>query len=288
MIILRDVSYSYPGKSASQADIPVLTDISISIRSGEFVAIIGKNGSGKTTIARMMNALLLPGSGTDSVMGIDTRNSEQLWKIRAAVGMVFQNIDNQIIASTVEEDVAFGPENLGLPPAEIECRIREALEITGLVNLAKRPVENLSNSEKQFLALAGLLGMKPACIILDESTALMDADEKEKLLNLLHKINYYKGITIILITQNMDDASLADRIIAIDKGRLLCDGTPDEVFSNRDVLIEAGLKSPQLKELFDMLNSDGFHLLSGKYNMDEAVRAVKEQLSGGLSDEHSY
>jgi len=251
-----------------------LDGISVKIAQGEFVAVIGRNGSGKTTFARMLNALLLPTSGTVCICGINPLDENQIWDVRNRVGMIFQDPDSQIIGTTVEEDVAFGPENLGLAPPEIRERVQEALRSVTMSHHAHTPPHLLSGGEKQKVSLAGILAMQPECIILDEATALLDPTGRKEVLDLVRRLNREKGITVVHITHDMEEACLAGRVLVLDAGKIILDGTPEKVFAHKSVIREAGLELPQITELFDLLNQEGFNLPIGAMDVDEAVAAL--------------
>jgi energy-coupling factor transport system ATP-binding protein len=257
-----------------------LDDITLSIKKGDFVAILGRNGSGKSTLARLLNALYLPAAGSVCIHGIDSRDASQLWEIRRMTGMVFPDPDNQIVGTTVEEDVAFGPENLGLSPAEILCRVDNALQAVGLAELAGHAPYLLTAGEKQRLALAGILAMQPECIILDEATAQLDPGGRQEVLMLLRRLNREQGITILHITHHMDEAGLADRVIVLDGGKVVLDGAPDVVFADVARLKELGLGRPPLTELFDLLKQDGFDLPSGILSSARALEELTKIHSG--------
>ncbi|MDD2851324.1 MAG: energy-coupling factor transporter ATPase [Desulfuromonadaceae bacterium] len=248
--------------------------ISVSIAKGEFVAILGRNGSGKTTLARMLNALLLPTGGSVCIHGIDTLDESLIWKVRGLVGMIFQDPDSQIVGTTVEEDVAFGPENLGLEPGEIRRRVQEALHSVAMSQHAHTTPHLLSGGEKQKVSLAGILAMQPDCIILDEATALLDPAGRKEVIGLVRTLNRDKRITVLHITHDMEEARLADRVILLDAGKVVLDGRPSEVFSNSPAIKMAGLELPQIAELFDLLNQEGFDLPDCAMNMDEALAAL--------------
>ena len=214
IIEIKNASYVYRGNSEDRQDVLALDDVSLSVRQGEFLAVLGRNGSGKSTLAKLMNALILPASGTVVVNGIDTSNEEMLWEIRSSTGMVFQNPDNQIVGTVVEEDVAFGPENLGVPPKEIRARVDEALEMIGMSEFKKHAPHQLSGGQKQRVAIAGILAMRPKCIVLDEATAMLDPVGRKEVANSA-QLNSEDGITIVHITHHMDEAGMADRVLVI-------------------------------------------------------------------------
>ncbi|MEN3186853.1 MAG: energy-coupling factor transporter ATPase [Atribacterota bacterium] len=247
MIEFRNVSFWY-GEEETVKEQPgvVLNTVSLSIREREFVVLLGRNGSGKSTLAKHCNALLLPKRGSVFVDGMDTKEEQYLWEIRRKVGLVFQNPDNQLIATTVEEDVAFGPENLGLPPAEIRLRVNEALEIVGMRGYEKKEPHTLSGGQKQKIAIAGVLAMRPAYLVLDEATSMLDPEGRKDLMDLLLKLR--DTITVLHITHQIEEAVYADRVIVMDEGRVMVEGTPREVFSLGEKIIEWGLELPQIVE----------------------------------------
>lgn len=273
IIEMLGVEFTHPGKSAGHPA-KALDNISLKIKKGDFVAILGRNGSGKSTFAQLLNALNLPGAGRVCIHGIDTRDANRLWDIRRMTGMVFPDPDNQIVGTTVEEDVAFGPENLGLAPAEILCRVENALQALGLADLAGYTPHLLTAGEKQRLALAGILAMQPECIILDEATAQLDVVGRQEVLTLLRRLNREQGITILHITHHMDEAALADRLIVLDGGKVVLDGTPDVVFADVATIKKLGLALPPLMELFDLLKQDGFDLPAGIICHDAALEIL--------------
>ncbi len=256
----------------------VLKGISFDIKKGSFVAILGHNGSGKSTIAKLMNMLLVPTSGKIMVDGYDITNEdmtdEEFYELRRKVGMVFQNPDNQIVTSVVEEDVAFGPENLGVDPKEIRLRVDEAMEIMGISKFAKSNPAKLSGGQKQRVAIAGVMAMLPECIIFDESTAMLDPDGRKEVMSLIKKLNGTKGITVIHITHNMDEAAMADRIIVVDDGVIALDGSPREIFSQVEKLRSIGLDVPQSTELLYELNKEGFSFPSGIVSVEDCAEAI--------------
>lgn len=234
-----------------------LKDVTAQIKKGEFTAIIGTNGSGKSTLARHLNALLLPTEGELIVEGMRTSDAGRVWDIRQKVGMVFQNPDNQLVAAVVEEDVAFGPENLGVPPEEIRERVDLALEKVGMISYRKQAPSMLSGGQKQRVAIAGVLAMKPDCIVLDEPTAMLDPKGRKEVMDTIHELNKKEGITIVLITHFMEEAVTADHILVIDRGVLKMEGTPREIFSQADKVTEIGLDVPVPADLARRLRKKG-------------------------------
>lgn len=270
--------YTYGGHSKEDPGVIALSDINITIDQGQFVVVIGRNGSGKSTFARLMNALLLPTAGYVYLKGMDTRDENLIWDIRRTAGMVFQNPDNQIIGTTVEEDVAFGPENLGVEPEKIRERVNAAIKTVGIEEYFQHGPHLLSGGQKQRVAIAGILAMKPECIILDEATSMLDPIGRKELMKVLRKLNKEEGITIVHITHHMDEAALADRVVVINEGTLQYDGTPREVFSNIEGIKGMGLDVPQVTELFYLLRQDGFATPDGVLTVDEAEEFLKRQL----------
>ncbi len=278
IIDVNNVSYVYRSHSEDMQDVKALDDISLSVVQGEFLAVLGRNGSGKSTLAKLMNALILPVNGTVIVNGIDTTNEELLWDIRSSTGMVFQNPDNQIVGTVVEEDVAFGPENLGVPPEELRVRVDESLEMIGMSAFKKHAPHQLSGGQKQRIAIAGILAMKPKCIVLDEATAMLDPVGRKEVMRILRKLNTEENITIVHITHHMDEAGKADRVLVIDKGRCVMLGTPREVFSDVKRIKSLGLDVPQVTELMYELNKFGFDFPTDVLTVDEAVKCLKAYL----------
>lgn len=254
LLKFENVTYDYDIDNETDTVIkdPAISEVSFTVSEGEFVCIIGRNGSGKSTIARLINALLSPSQGTVYVNGIDTRNEEATFEIRRATGMVFQNPDNQIIGTTVEEDVAFGPENLGIEHDEMVKRVTDAIHATGLDGAAKSEPHLLSGGQKQRVAIAGILAMKPSCIVLDESTAMLDPSGRRDVLSIIEKLNR-EGITIILITHHMDEIVNADRVILVDDGQIVKKGTPSELFADYELVQKSGLDLPPVAKLFNRL-----------------------------------
>lgn len=272
MISCNNVSYKYRGNDEEEKY--AVNGVTFQVEKGEFLAILGHNGSGKSTIAKHINALLLPSEGTVVVDGLDTSNSEYLWEIRAKAGMVFQNPDNQLVATIVEEDVAFGPENLGVDPKEIRERVDDSLKKVGMYDYRKHAPHLLSGGQKQRIALAGILAMQPDCIILDEPTAMLDPSGRKDVLNYIKEVNEKYGITIILITHYMDEAAQADRLLVMDGGKIMLEGKPREVFSNVKKMKEIGLDVPQVTELCYELRKEGININTNILNVDEMVNVL--------------
>lgn len=279
IIEMKDVSYVYRSGSDDRQNVTALQDIEMFVREGEFLAVLGRNGSGKSTLAKLMNALLLPETGTVVVNGFDTHNDELLWDIRSSIGMVFQNPDNQIVGTIVEEDVAFGPENLGIEPDEIRTRVDDALKTIDMSEYKDYAPHLLSGGQKQKVAIAGILAMKPKCIVLDEATAMLDPSGRKEVLRILRKLNTDEHITIIHITHHMDEAAKADRILVIDEGRIVMLGTPEEVFGDVEKIKEIGLDVPQVTELLYEMNKCGCNFPSGILTVDEAFRHLSKVLA---------
>ena len=254
LIKATDVEYTYQN---NDSPVKAVDGISIKINDGEFIAVLGRNGSGKSTFARMMNALILPDNGNIVVLGMDSFIEENVWNIRKNVGMIFQNPDNQIVGTTVIEDVAFGPENLGVPPAEIKQRALKSLDEIGILNLKERAPHLLSGGQKQKVAIAGVLAMKPRCIILDESTSMLDPVGRHEVLETIQNLNKIEKISIVHITHHMEEACLADRVLIVDDGKLVAQGTPEEVFSDVDGIQSLGLDVPQVTKLMYELKKLG-------------------------------
>lgn len=258
MIQTEHMSHTYQDESGNV--VYALDDVSLAIRKGEFVSIIGTNGSGKSTLAKHFNVLLTPSKGAVTVLGMDTKDPKDLWDIRQHVGMVFQNPDNQIVAAVVEEDVAFGPENLGVEPSEIRRRVDEALASVNMTDYALHSPGLLSGGQKQRIAIAGVLAMKPDCIVLDEPTAMLDPVGRKEVLETVHRLNKEEGITIVYITHFMEEAVTSDRVVVMKNGKLLHDGTPREIFSQVPMLKELGLDVPVAAEVAAKLRLDGVSL----------------------------
>ena len=258
LIEFNGVSFDYPvdDDNGNEVAFPVLDNFSLKIEEGSFVAILGHNGSGKSTVAKLTNGILFPTSGKVIVDGRESVNDDTVFDIRRKVGMVFQNPDNQIVSTIVEDDVAFGVENLGLPPQECRHRVDDALKRVGMYELRRKSPSMLSGGQKQRVAVAGIIAMKPKCIVLDEPTAMLDPSGRKEVMDTILDLNHNEGITIVLITHFMDEAVLADRVVVIDDGRIMQDGTPGEVFSNIDMMKSLKLDVPQSTELIAMLGID--------------------------------
>ncbi|MBQ0026842.1 MAG: energy-coupling factor transporter ATPase [Lachnospiraceae bacterium] len=271
------LSYDYIRRDESDMvaeRISALYDLNIEIEKGKFIAIIGRNGSGKSTFARLTNALEKPSEGRIFVDGMDTAEEQHLWDIRQRVGMVFQNPDNQIIGTVIEEDVGFGPENIGVPTEQIGRRVQEALRSVGMEAYAKDSPNKLSGGQKQRIAIAGALAMRPSCIILDESTAMLDPQGRREVIQTVSKLNKSEGITIILITHYMDEAVMADDVIVMHDGRAVLHGSPREVFAHKDELTKYGLELPTATRLADKLRAQGLKLPEVVLNESELVEAI--------------
>ena len=260
MIEVRDLTFAYPAQEEEQQQGTVaLRNVDLTIEKGSFVAVLGHNGSGKSTLAKHMNAVLLPSGGRVFVAGMDTLDEQQIIAIRRAVGMVFQNPDNQIVANVVEEDVAFGPENLGVPSADIRRRVDEALAAVGMDAFTRHAPHLLSGGQKQRIAIAGIIAMAPQCIVLDEATAMLDPAGRREVLATIETLHREMGITVVLITHHMDEALLADRVVVMNEGRVAMDGTPTEVFTRVEELEEMGLTVPDTVRLLHRLRRNLGH-----------------------------
>lgn len=248
-----------------------IEDVSLEIQKGQFIAVLGHNGSGKSTLAKHINALLVPTEGTMWVDDMKTTDEEDVWKIRQKAGMVFQNPDNQIIGNVVEEDVGFGPENMGVPTEEIWARVDKSLEAVGMTAYRLQSPNKLSGGQKQRVAIAGVMAMKPRCIVLDEPTAMLDPNGRREVIKTVHELNRQEGITVVLITHYMEEVIDADRVVVIDGGHVVMDGTPKEVFSRVKELKKYSLDVPQVTELADELKEAGMDLPYGILSIDELV-----------------
>ena len=271
------LAYTYPGVNDTPG-VAVFEDLDFSVEEGTFVAVIGSNGCGKSTLSKHFNSILLPCGGKVYVYGMDTANEENLIPVRRNVGMVFQNPDNQIVANVVEEDVAFGPENLGVAPDEIRQRVDNALKQVGMYEYRAHAPHLLSGGQKQRVAIAGVIAMEPKCIILDEPTAMLDPKGRREVMETVQRLNREKGITVILITHHMNEAAMAHRVVVLDRGKVALDGTPREVFSQVDKLHSLGLAAPDTVELCYSLNTAGFNLPLDRLNAEECAQALWENL----------
>ena len=272
MISIKNLSFKYDYEDENA--IQILKDIDLEINEGEFVALLGHNGSGKSTLAKLINGLLIPGQGDVLVDGMNTKNEEEIWDIRRTAGMVFQNPDNQLVATIVEDEVAFGPENLGLEPSEIRRRVDKALEDVGMTDYKKNAPHLLSGGQKQRVAIAGILAMSPKYIILDEPTAMLDPSGRREVIDTLVKLNKEENKTIILITHYMEEAAISDRVVVMEDGNIVLRGKPREVFSHVDEIKKLGLDVPQVTELAHELKKDGIEISTEVLNIEEMVKEI--------------
>lgn len=275
MIETKELTFEYSNNEGDKTI--AVKNLSLKVKKGEFVVIIGHNGSGKSTLAKLINAILLPSGGKVYVDNMDTQDEEKIWDIRQNAGMVFQNPDNQIVATIVEEDVAFGPENLGIKPKEIRKRVDEALKAVGVEELRRKPPHLLSGGQKQRVAIAGVLAMKPNCIIFDEPTAMLDPSGRKEVMDTVFKLNK-EGITIVHITHFMDEAVNADRVIVMDDGKIALEGTPKQVFSKVEELKNIGLDVPGVTLLSHELNKEGIEISNDILTVDEMVSKLCQLL----------
>ena len=276
-INVEHLAYTYPGVDNTPG-IAVFKDLSLTIEQGTFVAILGSNGCGKSTLAKHFNTILLPCGGSVSVFGMKTSDENRLIQIRRTVGMVFQNPDNQIVANVVEEDVAFGPENLGVASPVIRRRVDNALKQVDMYEYREHAPPLLSGGQKQRVAIAGVIAMEPKCIVLDEPTAMLDPRGRREVMDTIGRLNREKNITVVLITHHMDEAAQAQRVVVLHKGQVALDGAPGEVFSQVDKLHEMGLAAPETVELCWELNKEGFDLPLERLNAEECAQTLYEQL----------
>ena len=282
MIRAEHIKFDYIRRDGEDNVIAVETavnDVSFEVKPGEFVAILGHNGSGKSTLARHINALLVPEEGTMYVDGIDTSEKDMVWEVRKRAGMVFQNPDNQIVANVVEEDVAFAPENLGVPSAEIRKRVDDALEAVGMTQFVKHAPHLLSGGQKQRIAIAGVLAMKPECIVLDEATAMLDPIGRREVLAAVEKLNREQGITVVLITHHMNEAEHADRVIVMNDGLVVMDGKPREVFTRKKELEDIGLAVPDTVSLLFSLREAGMDVPVDAITVEECADAIAKNFT---------
>ena len=277
-IEVKNLQYEYAGNEDGEGYL-VFRDLNVSIQQGSFVVLLGPNGCGKSTLARHLNAVLLPAGGSVFVYGLDTNDEANTLAIRQMVGMVFQNPDNQIVSNVVEEDVAFAPENLGVPTAEIRTRVDEALKTVGMYEFKEHAPHLLSGGQKQRVAIAGVIAMKPKCIILDEPTAMLDPIGRKDVIATIEKLNREEGITVLLITHHMDEAIHADRVLVMKEGSLVCDGTPQEVFRQVDRLTEMGLTVPETTRLLFELNREGISLPLDALSVKQCAQVLLEKTS---------
>lgn len=275
-IQLDQVSFAYPQPETKAQDGVrlALDQVTLSVRPGKFVAVLGMNGSGKSTLARHLNALLLPREGQVLVDGLDTKEEKHLWEIRDRVGMVFQNPDNQIVAAIVEEDVAFGPENQGCPPAEIRQRVSDALAAVGMTPMRERAPHLLSGGQKQRVAIAGALALRPACLVLDEPTAMLDPSGRQEVVSVVRKLNRELGMTVVWITHFMEEAALADHVVVMAGGRIQLEGAPREVFLQTGRLRQLRLDVPPAVAAAERLRAEGVPLPEGLLTLEELVEAL--------------
>ena len=276
-INVEHLAYTYPGVDDTPG-VAVFKDLNLQIEEGTFVAILGSNGCGKSTLAKHFNTILLPCGGSVSVFGLDTADEEKLIQIRRTVGMVFQNPDNQIVANVVEEDVAFGPENLGVASPAIRHRVDNALKQVGMYEYREHAPHLLSGGQKQRVAIAGVIAMEPKCIVLDEPTAMLDPRGRREVMETIRNLNKQKDITVVLITHHMDEAAQAQRVVVLHKGEVALDGTPREVFSHVETLHNLDLAAPETVELCWELNKNGFDLPLERLNAEECAQTLYEVL----------
>lgn len=279
IIEVKNVTFEYTDGEHRKT---VIEDFSIDIERGSFTVILGHNGSGKSTLAKLLNGLYKPASGEVLVDGISTSSEERELEIKRRVGMVFQNPDNQLVASIVEEDVAFGPENLGFSPEEIRKRVDAALESVGMSEYARSTPHRLSGGQKQRIAIAGILAMTPECIVLDEPTAMLDPRGRAEIISTIERLNREKGITVVLITHFMEEAENADRAVVMDDGKIIADATPKEVFSDAKMLRRAGLDLPQTTELLYKLRESGIDVTTDVISIEDTANAIFDAVGGKL------
>jgi len=279
MIDVKNLSFSYDEEDEKKY---IIKDLDLSIEKGSFVAVLGHNGSGKSTLSKHFNGILLPCGGCVYVAGMDTRDEKHTFDIRKSCGMVFQNPDNQMVCAVVEDEVAFAPENLGVEPSQIRKRVDECLEIVGMTEFKKASPSHLSGGQKQRVAIAGVLAMEPECIVLDEPTAMLDPKGRREVLKTIRKLNKTKSMTVVLITHYMDEAALSDRVIVMEKGKVVIDDVPKKVFAQVDKIKEIGLDVPQVTELFYELRKRGIDLPEDIITVDECKKVLLERLKGNM------
>ena len=282
LIDVKNLTFDYIIRDENdqiESRVRALDDINLEVNAGDFIAVLGRNGSGKSTFAKMLNAILLPTFGDVLVIGMNTKDESRMLDIRKNVGMVFQNPDNQIVANVVEEDIAFGPENLGVPSDEMRRRVDEVSSTVGMKEYLLKSPNNLSGGQKQRVAIAGVLAMKPKCIVLDEPTAMLDPIGRRDIIETVSKLNREEEITIIMITHYMEEAAAAKRVVVIDKNKVRADGTPREVFADYKTLRECGLDVPQVTELAGLLKNAGLPLRDGIITIEELISELKTRKS---------
>lgn len=277
-ISFQNVYFAYEG--SADDSVRAVNDVSLDIQQGQVTAVLGRNGSGKSTMAKLMNGLLLPSKGVVTVDGMSTAEEENIWEIRSRIGMIFQNPDNQIVGTTVEEDVAFGPENLGVPYEELHRRVDQALAQVGMTEYAKSAPNNLSGGQKQRVSIAGILAMHTNCIVMDESTAMLDPAGRRDILDLVMSLNREQGITVIMITHFMDEAAMADHVVVMGDGRILDSGTPGEIFSHRELIEEAGLELPPANSILTRLSQSFPDIDTTMLTMEDAVAEIARAVKG--------
>ena len=277
IIKVEHLAYTYPGMD-DMPGVAVFEDMNLTVEEGTFVAILGTNGCGKSTLAKHFNSILLPTGGKVWVCGLDTSDEDRLMQVRRNVGMVFQNPDNQIVANVVEEDVAFGPENLGIASPEIRHRVDKALKQVGMYEYREHAPHLLSGGQKQRIAIAGVIAMEPKCIVLDEPTAMLDPRGRREVIDTVSRLNKEKGITVVIITHHMDEAARADRVVVLHKGRVAADGSPKAVFSQVELLHDLGLAAPETVELCDALNREGFALPLDALSVEECAETIYQKV----------
>ncbi len=278
IIELKNVSYEYSNADEEDIAYTAVSNLSLNIERGSFTVILGHNGSGKSTLAKMLNGLYKPTKGDVLVDGINTKTEETEIEVKRKVGMVFQNPDNQLISSIVEEDVAFGPENLGLDPKEIRKRVDESLKAVGMYEFKNSTPHHLSGGQKQRIAIAGMIALRPDCLILDEPTAMLDPKGRAEIVDTVMKLNKEKGITVVLITHYMEEAENADRVIVMNDGVIIADGTPKEIFKNVEMLKDVGLDVPQTTELLYALNKNGMAVPTNVLSVEETAQVIANYL----------
>jgi len=284
VIKIENLSFSYFDDQSSERENVALKNISLEIKRGEYIAVLGHNGSGKSTLAKLLNVILTPTEGKIFIDGVDITSpdfsEEQIFEIRHKIGMVFQNPDNQLVATVVEEDVAFGPENLGLPREELRRRVKTALSLVGMTEYARHAPHKLSGGQKQRVAIAGIIAMKPEVIVFDESTAMLDPLGRQKVVEIMEKLNREERITVINITHHMNEAARADRVVVINDGEIAMDGSAKDVFTKVEALREMGLEAPQGRELIHELSRCGYCLNSDSLTEEECTEALIKYIKG--------